>query len=280
MKKLTLDYEIILVEDGSSDQSWAVIEKICENDKKVIGLKLSRNFGQHNAITAGLENVRGDWVVVMDCDLQDKPEEIENLYKKAMEGYDMVFAVRTNRKDNFFKKLSSRIFYMIFSFLTDTEQNSSIANFGIYHRKVILALLSMKDHIRFFPTMVRWTGFLKTKIHVQHSSRFEGKTSYTFSKITKLAFDNMIAFSDKPLWIMLKLGAIIAFCSFGIGIHYIIQYYRGLISEPGFTSLIVSIWFLSGIILFMLGIVGIYVGKTFESSKERPLYLIDKKINR
>ena len=106
LKKLTLDYEIILVEDGSSDQSWAVIEKICEKDKKVIGLKLSRNFGQHNAITAGLENVRGDWVVVMDCDLQDKPEEIENLYKKAMEGYDMVFAVRTNRKDNFFKKLS------------------------------------------------------------------------------------------------------------------------------------------------------------------------------
>lgn len=279
MQHLDVDYEIILVEDGSPDHSWQKIEQICSQEHTVIGLKLSRNFGQHYAITAGLDKAKGEWIVVMDCDLQDRPDEIPNLYHKALEGYDLVFAQRTLRNDGFLKKLSSRIFYAIFSYMTDTKQDSSIANFGIYHSRCIKAMLSMNDHIRFFPTMSRWTGFNQTKLPVKHAERADGASSYSFRRLLKLAFNNMIAFSDKPLWIMVKFGAIISFLSVLAGFIYLYQYFNGVITEPGFTTLTVSIWFLSGTIILMLGIVGIYVGKTFESTKERPLYIIDKSIN-
>ena len=193
--------------------------EICKSNKKVVGLKLSRNFGQHYAITAGLEQAKGEWIVVMDCDLQDRPDEIPNLYHKALEGYDLVFAQRTIRIDSFYKRISSKVFYAIFSYMTDTKQDSSIANFGIYHHRCIKALLSMNDHIRFFPTMSRWTGFNQIKLPVKHSERFEGNTSYSFTKLLQLAFNNMIAFSDKPLSIMVKLGAIIATLSYSLALY-------------------------------------------------------------
>lgn len=136
---ITEDYEIILVNDQSPDGSWPVIERICKTNNRVKGINLSRNFGQHYAITAGLSQAKGEWVVVMDCDLQDTPEEIKNLYTKAQEGYDSVFAQRVERKDKFLKRLSSIVFYKVFSFLTDSKQDETVANFGIYHRKVVNA---------------------------------------------------------------------------------------------------------------------------------------------
>ena len=151
---ITDDFEIILVNDASPDNTWAEIEKECAADSRVKGLDLSRNFGQHYAITAGLHYAKGEWVVVMDCDLQDRPEEIPNLYKKAMEGWDIVFAQRKLRNDGFLKRTSSRMFYSVFSYLTETKQDSSVANFGIYSHKVIESVLAMKDQLRYFPTMV------------------------------------------------------------------------------------------------------------------------------
>jgi len=278
-QKICNDYEIILVEDGSPDNSWRVIEEVCKNNSKVKGIKLSRNFGQHYAITCGLEAANGDWIVVMDCDLQDQPEEIPNLFNKAMEGYDIVVAQRENRQDSFFKKISSKLFYKLFSYLTNTEQDTTIANFGIYNRKVIQSILSMNDYIRYFPTMVQWVGFNSVKLKVKHSSRFEGKSSYTFSNLLKLAFNNILSFSDKPLKIFMKLGLYISTISFLIGIIYLLQYFSGHIVVLGFTSIIITITFLSGIIILTLGLVGIYVGKTFEQSKQRPTYIIHKKIN-
>jgi glycosyltransferase involved in cell wall biosynthesis len=141
LKKITEDYEIILVFDCSPDNGWEEICIECERDKRVKGIRLSRNFGQHYAITAGLEQATGEWVVVMDCDLQDRPEEINKLYKKAQEGYDIVFAQRADRKDSFLKRLSSKAFYAVFSYMTDTHQDARIANFGIYHWKVRLNML-------------------------------------------------------------------------------------------------------------------------------------------
>ncbi len=279
LSAVTSEYEIILVEDCGPDNSWQIIEEICAQNTKVIGIKLSRNFGQHYAITAGLEQAKGEWVVVMDCDLQDRPDEIPNLYNKAQEGFDLVFAQRKDRQDSTKKKLSSRIFYAIFSYLTDTPQDSSVGNFGIYHRNVVNAILSMGDHIRFFPTMSRWVGFRQAYLPVKHAERAEGESSYTLKRLLQLAFDNIIAFSDKPLWLMIKFGAFVSLVSFCVGIFYLIKYFTGNISEPGFTTLTVSIWFLSGIIIFMLGLVGIYVGKTFEKAKNRPLYLIQQKLN-
>lgn len=279
VEPLNESFEIILVEDGGPDCSWEAIEKECQKDNRVKGIKLSRNFGQHLAITAGLDASIGDWIVVMDCDLQDRPDEIPNLYTKAQEGYDLVVAQRLVRQDSFSKRMTSKLFYTVFSYLTDSKQDNSVANFGIYHRKVVDAILSMGDHIRFFPTMSNWVGFNRAYLPVKHSQRAEGKSSYNLIRLFQLAFDNIIAFSDKPLRIMASCGALISIVSFGIGIFYLIQYFNGMISEPGFTTLIVSIWFLSGIIIFMLGIVGIYVGKNFERSKNRPLYIIQKQLN-
>ncbi|MEM8886587.1 MAG: glycosyltransferase family 2 protein, partial [Bacteroidota bacterium] len=243
------------------------------------GLKLSRKFGQHYAITSGLKEASCDWIVVMDCDLQDKPEEIPNLYHKAQEGFDIVFAQRKERKDKWLKRLSSKVFYQVFSLLTDTKQDATIANFGIYHKKVIQAVLSMKDHIRYFPTMVQWVGFSNTRIQVEHGQRAEDESSYSWGKLIRLAFDNIIAFSEKPLRISINLGLSISFISMLIGIFYLYKYLKGDIVVLGFASLIISIWFLSGLIILLLGVVGVYLGKTFERVKERPHYIVDEKLN-
>ncbi|WP_103867187.1 glycosyltransferase family 2 protein [Aquimarina sp. I32.4] len=273
------EYEIILIEDGSPDESWNAIENICKKNKNVLGLKLSRNFGQHYAITAGLANAKGKWVIVMDCDLQDQPEEIPKLLNKTKEGYDIVYAKREIRQDNVIKKTSSKIFYKTFGYLTDSKQDASIANFGIYHKKVIQSILSMKDHVRFFPTMVQWVGFKSTKIYVEHNSRGEGKSSYSWRKLINLAIDNIIAFSDKPLRLTIRLGLSIALLSFFSGLLYLYKYLNGEIKVLGFASIVISIWFLSGLIIFILGIIGVYLGKTFDRVKQRPTYIISKKIN-
>jgi dolichol-phosphate mannosyltransferase len=277
---ITDNYEIILVDDGCPDNSWEKISEIAENNKNVKGIKLSRNFGQHYAITCGLENSNGDWVVVMDCDLQDVPEEIPNLYNKALEGYDVVLARRASRKDGFFKKLGSQLFYKLLSFFTDTKQDKSIANFGIYHRKVIASVLAMGDHIRVFPIMIQWVGFNKVAIDVKHSKREEGKSSYTISKLLKLAFDTFLTFSNKPLMLTIKFGLLISLVSFVLGMIYLYQYLSGAITVLGFTSIIISIWFLSGVVIFSIGILGLYIGKTFDASKNRPGFIVDEIINK
>lgn len=276
---ITDDYEIILVNDASPDNSWNAILKECSKDKRVKGINLSRNFGQHYAITAGLSYTQGEWVVVMDCDLQDRPDEIPNLYRKAQEGFDSVFAQRTDRTDGFLKKIFSKSFYKLFSYLTETTQDPSVANFGIYRRCVVDAILIMKDQIRFFPTMVQWVGFRKCYLAVQHSERFEGKSSYNFKGLFRLALNTILAFSDKPLRLTTKAGFFIALLSFLISIIYLVMYLTGHIKVIGFTSMILSMWFLAGIIMMILGMVGIYVGKVFEKVKERPTFIVAESKN-
>ena len=215
----------------------------------------------------------------MDCDLQDKPEEIISLYNKAQEGYDIVLARRHNRNDNFIKKTFSKLFYGVLGYLTGSNQDSSIANFGIYHRNVIEAVISMKESIRYFPTMIKWVGFKSTKLDVQHDSRLEGETSYNFKKLTNLALDIILAYSDKPIRLLIKFGIIVTSASFLIALYYAFRWISGEITIMGYTSLIISIWLLSGIIISTLGIIGLYVGKTFEGVKKRPIYIIKKIIN-
>lgn len=280
LHKIDANFEVILVEDGSPDESWAAIEKVCATHDFVKGIKLSKNFGQHNAITAGLSHAKGEWVVVMDCDLQDQPEEISKLYQKAQEGYDIVYAKRLERKDGFFKRLSSKLFYAVFGYLTNTKQDASVANFGIYSRQAIQAVLEMKDQVRYFPTMIQWVGFSSTKIEVEHSSRLDGESSYSWKSLLKLASDNIIAFSDKPLRITVKLGFAMALISFVTGLIYLIQYFSGAITVIGFTSIIITISFLSGLIIMILGIIGLYLGKAFDQSKGRQNFIIHKIVNR
>lgn len=279
VETITSDYEIILVNDASPDNSWGEIEKECAKNTKVKGINLSRNFGQHYAITAGLNYAKGEWVVVMDCDLQDRPEEIPNLYNKAQEGWDIVYARRTDRKDSFLKRLSSQIFHSIYSWLSGMKTDKSIANFGIYHSKVIKAFNTMNEVARSFGSLLSYVGFKTTAIEVEHSDRFEGKSSYSIYKLLKLSFDVIISNSNKPLRMAVALGFIMASLSFFVALYNIIAHQVGFIKLEGFTTTVFSIWFVGGLMLTVSGILGLYIGKIFDQVKGRPIYIVRDEIN-
>lgn len=269
-------YEIILIDDGCPLNSWNIIENLVSCNSHVRGIKLSRNFGQHYAISAGLENATGDWIIVLDCDLQDKPEEIQKLYIKAKEGFDIVLASREYRQDNFWKKYTSKQFHKILTYLTGNVQDYKLSNFGIYSRKVITAINSCKDPIRYFPSLLQKVGFKSITIGVEHNTRREGESSYNLMRLLKLGLDVVLSNSEKPIRLIVKLGVLISALSFGFGLLVVYQWYNNQITITGYSSVIISICFFSGIIIFTLGIIGLYIGKTFEAVKFRPPYFIDK----
>ena len=276
---ITDDYEIILVNDASPDNSWDEIVKQCTANPKVKGINLSRNFGQHYAITAGLHYAKGDWVVVMDCDLQDRPEEIPNLYKKAQEGWNVVYARRMNKKFGYLKKLSSTVFHSLYNWISGMKTDDSIGNFGIYSHKVIDEYNKMGETSRSFGTLVYYLGFPFATIDVEHSERMDGKSSYTLRKLLKLAFDVMISNTNKPLKITVGLGFVMAGVSFLLALYNVVAKWLGLIMVEGYTTTVFSIWFVGGVLLTMMGIIGLYIGKVFDQVKGRPLYVVAEKIN-
>ena len=278
MERIGEDYEIILVDDRSPDNSWEVMKVLSSQNPKIKSIRLSRNFGQHSAIFAGLTRAKGDWVVVMDCDMQDQPKEIAKLYKKALEGYDIVLGQRENRKDKFLKKLTSRLFYKVFNYLSGANFDNNVANFGIYHQKTIKSILDMKDYVKFFSLFINWIGFNSISIPIEHGEREEGKSTYSVGRLFKQAFNVIISFSDKPLRLFINFGLSISVLSFIVGIYYLYLALTGKIAQPGFSSLILSIWFLSGIIISGIGIVGVYLGKTFDQAKGRPTFIIDEEV--
>lgn len=278
LEKISDRFEILLIDDCGPGNAWCEISKLKEKHSCIRGIKLSRNFGQHYAITAGLDHVAGEWVIIMDCDLQDVPEEIPTLYRKAQEGYDIVLASRADRQDTFFKRSSSKAFYQILSYLTGVQYDSSVANYGIYHKKVIKSIVSMRESVRYFPAMVKWVGFKCTSIKVKHAAREAGKSSYNVSRLLRLALDIILAFSDKPIRLTVILGVVISFTSLIFALITMIRYFLGEILVVGYASLIVSIWFLAGVIIAILGVIGLYLGKTFEGVKNRPIYIIDEVI--
>lgn len=276
---LNVSYEIILVEDRSPDQSWREIQKSCRTYRNIKAVRLSRNFGQHYAISAGLQRASGEWIVVMDCDLQDQPSEIKNLYAESKKGFDVVLARRVLRQDSWLKRASSRMFYGVLGYLTGSERDASIANFGIYHRKVIAAINNMPESTRYFPTMVEWVGFNSTKLDVAHSARPEGKTSYSWKKLLNLALDICLANSEKPIRLTIKFGLLVALIGLVYALLIAIRALLGKIPVPGYASLLVSLWMLSGLMISIIGVVGLYVGKSFEGIKKRPLFIVDEVID-
>jgi len=279
LEKITPDFEIILVNDASPDGSWETIVELAQKDQRVKGINLSRNFGQHYAITAGLNYTQGEWVVVMDCDLQDQPEEILKLYNKALEGFDLVYARRIMRKDSFAKRISSKIFHALYSYLIGMKTDSAIGNFGIYNKNVVHEYNKMKETARSFTSLVQYIGFKVSTTDVQHSERFVGKTSYSLSRLYHLTLDVILSGSTKPLKLTVKLGFTISLMSILLSLYNILAYLTGVVRVPGFTSTIFSIWFVGGMLMFVLGIMGLYIGKIFEQVKERPLYIVSDKIN-
>jgi len=274
LESITPSFEIVLVEDCGGDNSWQIIERLAAADPRVRGMQFSRNFGQHYGITAGLDHCHGDWVVVMDCDLQDRPEEIPRLYAKAMEGYDIVLARRGARRDPLLKRFTSWLFYKLFSYLADIDYDAQTGNFRIMSRKVATNFLRMREQLRFFGGLVQWMGFPTASIEVEHAERFEGNSTYTLAKLWKLAAETIIAYSDKPLRLAVRFGFLMAFLAFCYGLYIFghALFYGSPI--PGWNSLIVSLYFIGGIIISILGIIGIYLGKTFDESKKRPLYIV------
>lgn len=273
------EYEIILVDDASPDGAWPMLRELAAADTRVKGIALSRNFGQHYAIAAGIEHARGRWVVVMDCDLQDRPEEIANLYAKAQQGYDVVFAERETRRDSWLKRTSSRLFIALLNYLSGADYDYRTANFGIYSRDVIDAVRSMGDRSRFFPVMVRWTGFRKTSVPVQHDARGDGGSSYTLRKLLRLALDITLSYSDKPLRLVATLGIIVSIIALAMTGFSIYRYLNGDVSVAGYTSLMASMWLLAGVMLFCMGIIGLYIGRVFESVKFRPTFIVRERLN-
>lgn len=274
LEKISPQFEILLVEDCGGDNSWQVIERLAAADPRVRGIQFSRNFGQHYGITAGMDHCTGDWVVVMDCDLQDRPEEIPRLYAKAQQGYDIVLARRGERRDPLMKRMTSALFYRLFSYLADIEYDGQTGNFRIMSRKVAENFRDMREQLRFFGGLVQWLGFPTASIDVEHAERFEGNSSYTFAKLWRLATETIIAYSDKPLRLSVRFGFTMATLAFCYGIYILAHALIYGSPIPGWNSLIVSLYFIGGIIISILGIIGIYLGKTFDESKKRPLYIV------
>jgi len=279
LSQITDEFEIILVNDGSADASWNKIVSEASKDIRVKGINLSRNFGQHYAISAGLHYAKGDWVVVMDCDLQDKPDEIINLYNKTKEGWEIVYATRIDRQDKILKRIYSKLFYFLFKYISGIHSDSRIANFGIYNAKVIKEYNKMKEFARSFPSLVNYMGFKSCSINVRHSKRHSSESTYSLSTLIPLAGDIIIANSNKPLKLAIKLGFGLSLMSFSIALYNIVSYFLGFILVPGFTSTIFSIWFVGGLILTMLGTVGLYVGKIFNQVQGRQLFIVSDEIN-
>lgn len=274
------EYEIIFVNDNCPQNSWEVIQKLCEKDERLVGIELSRNFGQIQAITAGLDYCKGDWVVVMDCDLQDCPEEIPNLYKKAVcEELDAVFARRAERKDSFMKVLVSKVFYKIYSWASDGNYDPALCNFSISKKIVVENYCMMRELHRAFVIYVKWMGFRIGTLDVHHEERYEGRSSYNLKKRIKMAMSILTSQSDKLIKITVGFGFMISLCSMIAIIGLIVNYLTTNTVTTGWSSIIATICLMSGILMMCIGIVGIYVGNIFMQVKERPLYIVRTVLN-
>jgi len=282
MESLPHTYEIVLVEDGSPDKSWQVIEEACKEHPEVVGIKLSRNFGQHYAITAGLAESIGDVVIVMDCDLQDDPKYIPELLEGQDRGAEIIYTEKTSRKHSWFKNLTAQLFNQVFNYLIDNKHwkaSGAIGSYSLLSRKAVNAYLEIKDYRRHYLMVLRWLGFPSHTIQIEHSARFEGKSSYTFSKLVQHALDGITSQSDKLLRLTMFAGFVLSALAFVVAVIVVLlTIYSGF--SAGWPSLFVLILFIGGLIISSIGISGLYIGKIFEQTKNRPLYLIDKKINK
>ena len=276
---MTDDYEIVLVNDCSPDNSWEKIADICTNDQRVKGINLSRNFGQPYAITAGLTYAKGDYIAVIDCDLQNKPEDLPAMYEKALEGYDVVSARRVVRDDTFLKRMSSAVFHKVYDFLSGFDTDKAVAEFGIYSKKIVKVYCSIPEYSRSFVELIHTLGFKKTTVDVSHDHRLEGESSYNLHRLLVLSYNSIISNSNRPLYLSVTLGFLMSLLSFLMAVYNIFAKFAGLNEVAGYTSTIFSIWFVGGLLLFMMGILGLYIGKIFDQVKGRPVFIVSETLN-
>ena len=277
LSKICDNFEVVMVEDRSRDDSWTVLERMATEYSWLTAVRLSRNFGQAYATTAGLDMVRGEWTVVMDCDLQDQPEEISALLAKANEGYDIVAARRHERKDKASKKFGSWLFWKVFSVLSGHKTDNKIGSFRIMHNRVVTEFCTMREQARIFGGLIDWLGFERTTINVAHASREEGKSSYSLRKLIRMALDGILSFSNRPLYASVVVGGVIAFVAGSYGAFYLGRYLVfGVSTQSGWLSTVLLISFLGGLILLNQGILGLYLARVYDHAKARPLYVVDR----
>jgi glycosyltransferase involved in cell wall biosynthesis len=279
LKSITSQYEIIFVDDDSRDLAWEEIRSIAGRDTSVIGIKLSRNFGQHIAITAGIDRAKGDWIVVMDCDLQDRPEEIPRLYGEAKtKQLDMVFARRIGRHDGIWRKWTSYVYNLIFSVLSGEPSDPAIGHFGIISRRIAVEFRKYREIHRSYRQIIMNMGFKHGVIDVTHDQRYQGTSSYTIGKLIMHAVNSAAGYSTRILTIWISLGFGIALLAGIVGFVVIVGSILRRFTVPGWASVMVLVSFLSGIMLTGLGVVALYLAKLFEEVKNRPLYTVEEAI--
>ena len=274
-----LSYEIILVDDGSTDNSWQLIKAFHSNDPRVKGISFSRNFGHHIAITAGLDNSKGDAVILLDGDLQDPPEEIPKLYKEFKNNKDLVYGIRQSRQDSAIKKLTSWLFWWILRRFSGVNIPEGQTMLRIISKRLVDVLKEMKEHSRFIHGMMAWAGFSVSAIEVQHSRRLKGKSKYNIPKMFRLAFHAVTSFSTVPLRLATYTGFLSALISVMVGGYFIYRKIFYNIPVLGYASIIVSIFFIGGVQLVVLGIFGEYLGRIYQEAQRRPLYILKDIIN-
>lgn len=272
------NFEIILVEDGSPDNSWESIVEVCKKNKEVIGIKLSRNFGQHCAVTAGIKQAKGSIIILMDCDLQDDPAHIVRLIEKHKEGFDIVFSKRLKRKHSFLKSLAAKLYNFCFYLFADSSYDVNVGSLTLFTKRVKIEFLRLKEKDRLYIQMLKWVGFRSAYVEVEHRDRISGASTYTFSKLFSLALQGWTSHSVKLLRFSTYFGFGLAAFAFlaGLAIIFLKIMYD---FQAGWASVIVTVLFSTGLIQISIGILGIYLGKTFEQSKDRPLYIIEEVIN-
>lgn len=274
LKPLTDRFEIILVDDRSPDDSWSRMGDLQAAHPAVKGIRLSRNFGQHIAITAGLAAARGDYAVVMDCDLQDPPSLIPELYAKLLEGYDMVLARRVERSHSLFRLAGAKAYFKLMGKLTGESVDGSYGTFSMLSRKVIDGFLRFEEKERHYLFILRWLGFRIGSVDFMHGKRHAGKSSYTLGRLLRHAVDGILFQATVLLRWIVGVGFLFAFAGMVMAAYFA---WRAVThtSLPGWTSLVVLILISTGVILVSLGIIGLYIGKIFDQSKQRPLYVVD-----
>jgi dolichol-phosphate mannosyltransferase len=271
-------FEVLMVDDGSKDRSWQLILGLHEKDPRVKGMSFSRNFGHHIAITAGLDHAMGESVILMDGDLQDPPEEIPKLYDTFREGYDLVYGIRRKRKDTLFKRLTSFLFWGMLRRLSGVDIPKNQTMLRILSRRVVDVLRDMREYARFIHGMMAWTGFRVTTLEIEHSERMKGKSKYNIPRLFKLAFHAVTSFSTVPLRLAIYTGLVSSFLSLVVGLYFIYKKIFYNIPVLGYASIIISIFFVGGVQLLMLGIFGEYLGRTYQEVQRRPLYILKEHV--
>ncbi len=276
--EITEHFEILFVDDGSSDNTIQEIEKLQLMDTRVRYVSFSRNFGHEMANTAGFRNVRGDAVVIIDADLQDPPEVIVDMYRKFKEGYDIVYAKRRKRdRESWLKKSTSKWFYRIMQVLSDTEIPLDTGDFRLLSRRVVDEINNLNEKNRFFRGLTHWVGFDVTYVEYDREARFSGETKYNYIKLFKLAFDAILSFSYKPLKIFSFMGFATALFAFLNLVYWIVlKVVFNHHAVEGWTSLVTILLLFFGIIMIQISVIGEYIARIYEEVRNRPLYIISK----